>query len=109
MTGGMASNSFEKRNREADVDGFFVMPGEGDFQLGGIFVPEHDVEEVVVDDFLDAIGDALEKFVAGEDGGQFAADVKQQREGLVLLNRGNRRMPGWGLSRGIGHGENPGL
>lgn len=106
MTGGVASDSFEKRNREIDVDGFFVMSGKGDFQLGGIFVPEHDVKEMIVDNFFNAIGDALEQLVAGEDGGQFAADVKQQREGLVLLEGGGRRMPGLRVSGGVAHGEN---
>jgi hypothetical protein len=53
---------------ELDGDGFVVVFGEGAFEMGVGFVPEHEIEEVVVDDGFDAVGDAEEEFVAVEDG-----------------------------------------
>jgi hypothetical protein len=63
-----------------------------------LLVPEQDAEELIVDEFLDAFGDAAEEFVASEDRSEFAADVEEEGEGLMLLMRGDRG--GLGAGRG---------
>jgi hypothetical protein len=51
----------------------------------GLLVPEHDAENVILDDFLDALGDAAEELFAVKDGGDFAADLIEQSERIGLL------------------------
>jgi len=48
----------------ASRDGILVAHGKSTFEELGLFVPEHDAEDVIVDDFLDALGDAAQEFFA---------------------------------------------
>ena len=50
-----------------------------------LLVPEHNAENVILHDLLDALGDAAKKFFAVEDGGYFAADVVEQSERIGLI------------------------
>jgi hypothetical protein len=63
----------------------------------GAFVPEHDRENVVVDELFDALGDAAKELVAVEDGGELAADVVEKREGIGLLRMGIEERLGDGI------------
>jgi hypothetical protein len=83
---GMAGNAFKKRKGQINVDSFFVMLGKNTFQLRRSLIPDHHIKKMIVDDFLDAIGDVLQKFIAREDRGQLTADVEQQGKALVVLD-----------------------
>jgi hypothetical protein len=101
--GGMSGDALEERNREIDIEFLFVALRKHAFQLSGLFVPYHYVEEMIVDDFLDAVRDALEPLLVRKDRSQFAADVEQQRKTLVLFDSGNRCFLSRGLSRRVTH------
>jgi hypothetical protein len=51
----------------------------------GLLVPEHDAENVILDDFLDALRDAAEELFAVKDRGDLAADFVEQSESLGLF------------------------
>jgi hypothetical protein len=62
-------DTLEERDRESHVDCFLVVFRKNTLQLCVAFIPHHYVKQMVVDDLLDAIGDALEKLVSFQDGG----------------------------------------
>ena len=70
-------------------DGVLVAHGEDAFEELGLFVPQHNAEDVVIDKALDVLGDAAEEFFAVEDRGQFAADLVEEYERLGLLGVGS--------------------
>ena len=47
-----------KRETKARWNGILAAHGENTFQQLRLLVPEHDAEDVVIHDFLDAFGDA---------------------------------------------------
>ena len=47
-----------KRELHASLDGVLIAHGKSAFEELGLFVPEHDAEDVIVDDFLDALSHA---------------------------------------------------
>ena len=49
MAGGVARDAFKKRNAQANGESFFVLDAEDAFELGGLFIPEKDAEEVIVE------------------------------------------------------------
>ena len=51
---------------------------------------------MVVNQFFDAVRDAPEEFFAVEDGGDFPADIVEQRERIVLVGWARNRLPGTG-------------
>jgi hypothetical protein len=51
----------------------------------GLLVPEHDAENVVFDNFLDALRDAAEELFAVKDGCDFAAHFVEQSERIGLF------------------------
>jgi hypothetical protein len=83
---------------DAFGDGLVGMNVDNGFETGRLLVPEQDAEELIVDEFFDAFGDAAEEFVTSEDGSEFAADFEEEREGLMLLVRVDWR----GLRAGCG-------
>jgi hypothetical protein len=99
VTGGMAGDALKKGHFKISSDAFLVVFGEGRFELAWNGVPKHDVEELVVDDFLDTVSDALKEVVAIEDGSQLLADVEKQGERLILLERSSRWFCGCGSGR----------
>src|SRR6266403_1863715 len=76
---------FMQRDARACGNGIAAAHGENAFQMLGLLVPEHDAENVIFHDFLDALGDAAEKFFAVEDGGYFTADFVEQSERIGLI------------------------
>jgi hypothetical protein len=85
LAGGGAGESLMQRKTQARGNGVAITQGEGTFQVLGLFVPEHDTENVVVNELFDALGDAAEQLFAVEDRGDFPADFVEQSEGVGLL------------------------
>ena len=85
LSRGGSGKALMKRELKARGDGFVGAHGEDAFEQLGLLVPEHDAEDVVVDHFLDALGDAVEKFFALQDGGELAAYLVQEHERFGLL------------------------
>ena len=80
----------------ASRDGILVAHGKSTFEELGLFVPEHDAEDVIVDDFLDALGDAAQEFFAVQNGGELAAHFVEEQEGLGLFRmRGEKALRHW--------------
>ncbi len=65
---------FVQRNAHARGNGIAAAHGENAFQMLRLFVPEHDAENVILHDFLDALGDTAKEFFAVQDGCDLAAD-----------------------------------
>ncbi len=86
-----------KREAQASRDGIAEAHAEHAFQQLSAFIPEHDAENVVVDDFLDPLRNLAQQFLAVEDGGDFAAYLVKQREGAGLLGIGDEQTRGDGV------------
>jgi len=82
---GGSGESFVQRDAHARGNRVTAAHGEDAFQMLGLLVPEHDAEDVILDDFLDALGDATKEFFAVEDRGHFAADLVKQGKGIGLF------------------------
>ena len=91
LAGGRAGDAFVERDAKARGDGVFVVHGEDAFEKLGLLVPEHDGEKVVVDELLDAFGDAAEKLFAVENGRKLAADVVKERKCFGLFRMGSEQ------------------
>ena len=85
LGGGCASDAFVERHAEAHGTRIFIAKGENALEKLGCVVPEHHAKSMVVDETLDALGDAEEQLFAIEDGREFAAYLVQQRQRLGLL------------------------
>src|SRR5271156_1667060 len=71
--------------RQTRGDGLFVAKRENGLQELGIFVPDHDVEDVVVDEALDAFGDGAQQDGVTDQWRKVAADFLEEREGFGLF------------------------
>jgi hypothetical protein len=80
-----AGNTLAKGHIQSRGNGVFVTHGKDAFELLNRLVPEHDREDVVVDQLFHAFGDAAQQFRAVENGGDLVADLVEQRERLSLL------------------------
>ena len=94
---GRSGESFVERHAHTRRKGITAAHGENAFQMLALFVPEHDAEDVVPHDFLDALRDAAEKFFAVEDGGDFAADFIKESKGIGLIRMGKEQALGDGV------------
>jgi len=86
-----------ERKLEANGDGILIAHGKNAFQKLRLFVPEHDAEDVVVDHFLDAFGNAVEKFFAFQDGGELAAHLVEKHQRLRLLRMREKEALRYGI------------
>src|ERR1700676_697564 len=84
LGGGGAGDALVERHLDARGNGVFITHGENGFQELSAFIPEHDAEDVIVDDSLDAFGDAAQEFFTVEDGGEFMAHFVKERKGVGL-------------------------
>jgi hypothetical protein len=73
----VTGDSFEERNGELNGNGFLVMLGERALQVRTVFIPDHDHEEMIVNEFFNPVGNSLQQLVSGQDGSQFTSDVKR--------------------------------
>ena len=94
LSGGVTSDALTKRQLNTHRDGLFVLDAEDTFKMGRLLVPEHDIEEMIVNQFAHAISDAAEKFFASEDRSELAADQMEEGEGFVALEVGEGRFLG---------------
>ena len=87
-----------ERNAVSRGDRIAVTHCESGFEMLGPFVPKHDAENVVVNEFLDALRYAAQQFFAIEDGSDFAADFVKQRQRVGLLGIRHEETSGDGIS-----------
>ena len=64
----------------------------------GTFVEQHYGENMVVNQFFDALSDTAEQLFAVENGGDLAADVVQQGKRVGLLGVRDKQARGDGIS-----------
>jgi hypothetical protein len=69
LAGSSSGEALMKREPHASRNGILVAHGKNAFKELRLFVPEHDAEDVVIDDFLDALGDAAQELFAVQNGG----------------------------------------
>ncbi len=82
-----------KRELRASRDGILVAHGKSTLEELSLFIPEHDAEDVIVDDFLDALGHAAQELFAVQNGGELAAHFVEEQEGLGLFRmRGEKAL-----------------
>ena len=93
LSGSCAGYAFVKRHTEAYGPRIFIAHCENALEMLCGFVPEHDAKHVIVDEALDALGDAAQQLLAVQDGGQFAADVVKQGECFGLLGESSKKAP----------------
>jgi hypothetical protein len=103
-TGCVAGDALVKRYAKPRWNRFAEVRGKNDFELRGLFVPQHHAKEVVVHDLLDAVGNAAEEFIAIENGSDFLADLGKQREALTHCGVGSLTAVGMPLGGGYGSG-----
>src|SRR4030095_9439683 len=82
---GVAGNSAIQRHTKPRGDGVFIVHSENAFQKLRFLVPQDHGEDVVVDDFLDALGNAAQKLFAIEDRSELAAEIVEQAQRFRLL------------------------
>src|SRR5712672_2562978 len=75
FSGGGSGETFMQRDPQACRNGIAATHRENTFQMLRLFVPEHDAENVILDDFLDALSDAAEELFAVENGSHLSADL----------------------------------
>src|SRR6266850_1286623 len=93
LAGSSSGQALMKRELHASLDGILVAHGKSTFEELRLFVPEHHAEDMVVDDFLDALGDAAQEFFAVENRGELAAHLVEEQEGLGLFRmRGEKAL-----------------
>ncbi len=92
--GGGAGESLMEGNAHAHGDGVAIAHDEGALELLRFFIPQHDAENVIVDEFLDALRDAAEQLFAVEDGSDFAADFIEQGKRIGLFRIGSKQAGG---------------
>ena len=80
-----------KRYTHTPRKGIAAAHGENAFQMLGLLIPEHDAENIILDDFLDALRDAAEELFAVKDGCDFAAHFVEQSERIGLLRVGKEK------------------
>ncbi len=80
-----SGESLVQRDAQARGNRITAAHGENALQMLGLLVPQHDAEDVILDDFLDAFGDAAKELLAVKDGSDFAADFVKQGEGIGLV------------------------
>ena len=109
--GRRSGDAFAERDAEARGDRVLVMEGEYAFEKLCSLVPEHDGEDVIVDELFDVLGDAAKEGVAVENGGEFAADIVEKREcfGLIGIREKQRRRHRFGSGETGGGREFCGL
>src|SRR5713226_893117 len=71
---GGAGESLMEGNAHARGNGVAIAHDEGALEMLRLFIPQHDAENVIVDEFLDALRDAAQKLFAVENGSDLAAD-----------------------------------
>ncbi len=98
LTGSGAGQSGVQRDRQPRRDGVAVALRKSAFEVLCAFVKEHHGENVIVDQFFHALSDAPQQFLAVEDGGNFPADLVEQRERVGLLGVGDKQARGDGIS-----------
>ena len=84
---GRAGDALVQRHLEAGGDGVLEPQGENTFQHLCLLIPEHNRENVVIDQLLDALSDTPQEFFPVQNGCQLMADLieKTQRLGLLGL------------------------
>src|SRR5882672_2700234 len=93
LAGSSSGQALMKRELHASLDGILVAHGKSTFEELRLFVPEHHAEDMVVDDFLDALGDAAQEFFAVENRGELAAHLVEEQQGLSLFRmRGEKTL-----------------
>src|SRR5713226_6851450 len=85
LTRGRSGEPLVQGDAQARGNGIAAAHGEYAFQMLGLLVPEHDAENVILDDFLDALRDAAEELFAVKDRCDLAADFVEQSESLGLF------------------------
>ena len=80
---GGAGDAFAERD-VAELQTFVVALAEVVAQGGLLVIDEHDAEGIKVDEHFDAGGEALQQLVKVEDGRQFAGEVSEGAQGLVV-------------------------
>src|SRR5260370_2422153 len=88
---GGAGESLVEGNAHARGDGVAIAHDEGAFEVLRFLIPQHDAENVIVNEFLDALRDATEELFAVEDRRDFAADFVEQRKRIGLLGIGREQ------------------
>ena len=75
---GSAREAMMKREAKARRNRIVAAHGENALQQLRLLIPEHDAEDVIIHNFLNAFGDAPEKLFAIKNRGQLAAHLIQQ-------------------------------
>jgi hypothetical protein len=65
--------------------------GEDAFEELGLLVPEHDAEDVVADEFFQALGDAAEKLFAVKNGRELATNLIEKQQSIGVLGVGSEQ------------------
>src|SRR6266850_4279327 len=93
LAGSSPGEALMKRELRASRDGILVAHGKSTLEELSLFIPEHDAEDVIIDDFLDALGHAAQEFFAVQNGGELAAHLVEEQEGLGLFRmRGEKTL-----------------
>ncbi len=90
-TGGGAGKALVQGNAHTRGNGIAIAHDESAFEMLRFFIPQHDGENVIVDEFFDALSDLAKQLFAVEDGSDFAADFVEQRESVGLLGVRNEQ------------------
>ena len=88
---GRSGKALMESEPHARGNGIIAAHAEDALQQLRLFIPEHDAEDVIVNDFLDALGNPLEELLPVKDRGQFAAHLVQKRQGLRLFRIGDKQ------------------
>src|SRR5260370_1109194 len=74
FSGGRACEAMMKRQAKARRNRLRAAHGENALQQLRLLIPEHDAEDVIIHNLLDAFGNAAKELFPVKDGGDFAAD-----------------------------------
>src|SRR6202158_1223709 len=85
FSGGSACEALVKREAKARRNRIRGAHGENALQQLGLFIPEHDAEDIIVHNFPEAFGDAAKELFAVKDRRDFAADLVEQSERIGLF------------------------